>query len=164
MFFNDGNAFLQKRELEYAIANYRQALALRPTFAEAHSNLGTALLLQGKVAEAISEFEATLALTPKSVPTLNNLARLLATAPEENLRDADRAVHLARQAIQLSDGRDPVSFRALAFALAENGEFEEAEKAADEAIILAGNSDQRFADVLRREKEAYRNRQKPSGR
>lgn len=157
------NAFFQKRDLLNAIANYRQALQLRPTFAEAHSNLGAALALQGNLAEAIAEFEATLALAPKSVPTLNNLARLLATAPGENLRDGPRAADLARQAIQLSGSRDPASFRALALALAETGDFEGAEKAADEAIAVAG-SNQAFTDVVRREKEAYRSRQKPAGR
>ncbi len=160
VYCNAGNAALQKRDFETAIANYHQALAIRPTDPETHSNLGTAFLLQGKLAEAMKEFEATLALNPQSLLTLNNYARLLASAPDQKLRDGDRAARLAQQAIQLSGGRDPSSFRALAAALAEKGEFDGAEKAADQAINLAGDN-AAFVEALRREKEMYRSGQKP---
>ncbi|HEV3410107.1 MAG TPA: tetratricopeptide repeat protein [Chthoniobacterales bacterium] len=155
VYINLGNAALQKREFTSAVSNYRQALAIRPNDPEAHSNLATALLLQGNIADALKEFEATLALAPQSVPTLNNFARLLASAPDPALRDADRAARLARQAIDFSGGRDPASFRALAAALAAKGEFAEAEKAIDRAIDLA-SSNPAFVDALRREKDAYR--------
>ncbi len=163
-FCNLGNAALQKRDFENAIANYRQALAIRPNYPEAHSNLGTALLLQGNFADAIAEFEATLVFNPQSSLTLNNLARLLATVPNESLRDGARAARLALKAIEVTDGRDPASYRALAAARAEQGEFEEAEKAADQAINLAGENNPAFTEVLHHEKEAYRNRQKPPTR
>ena len=156
VYTNAGNAALQKRDIDGAISNYRQALAIRPNYAEAHSNLGTAFLLQGNVAEAIREFETTLALAPQSLPTLNNLARLLATAPDPTLRDASRAARLAQQAVDLSRGRDPVSCRALGLALAEQGNFSEAEKAAEQAIALIGDNNPGLADVLRRERDAYR--------
>jgi predicted Zn-dependent protease len=117
--------------------------------------LGTAFLLQGKVADAIREFETTLALAPQSVPTLNSLARLLATAPDPSLRDAPRAERLAQQAVELSRGRDAVSYRALAFAFAEQGKFGEAEKAADRAIVATGEGNPAFAEMMRREREAY---------
>ncbi|MDQ2918529.1 MAG: tetratricopeptide repeat protein [Verrucomicrobiota bacterium] len=161
IFCNLGNASLQKRDFETAIANYRQALAIRANYPEAHSNLGTALLLQGKFADAIAEFETTLKLAPQSTLTLNNLARLLATAPNESLRDGARAARLAQQAIELTGGRDPSSYRALAAARAQEGEFEEAEKAVEQAINLAGESNAAFTDVLRREKESYRGGRKP---
>ena len=162
-FCNLGNAALQQRDLENATASYRAAVAIRSNYPEAHSNLGTTLLLQGKVADAISEFEITLSLAPDSVPTLNTFARLLATAPDEELRDGNRAVRLAQHAIDLSRGRDPVSFRALAAALAEKGQFEEAEKAADQAINL-GSSNPAFAQAVGLEKEAYHNRQNTPAR
>ena len=159
-FCNLGNAALQKRDFENAIVNYRQALAIRPNYPEAHSNLGTALLLQGNFADAIAEFEATLALNPQSSITLNSLARLLATVPNESLRDGARAEQLALKAIEITGGRDPASYRALAAARAERGQFDEAEKAAEQAINLAGETNPSFIEVLRREKEAYRNHQK----
>ena len=164
VYVNAGNAALQKRDVENAILNYRQALAIRPNFAEAHSNLGTAYLFQGNFAAAIREFETTLTLAPRSAPTLNNLARLLATAPEPSLRHPDRAVQLAQQAIELTDGRDPVSYRALALAQAEKGDFGAAEKAADQAITIATVNNPAFAEVVRKEKEAYARGQRPSGR
>jgi Tfp pilus assembly protein PilF len=39
--------------LDEAVAYYRQALRLRPAFAEVHNNLGVALAMQGKYGEAL---------------------------------------------------------------------------------------------------------------
>jgi TolB-like protein/Flp pilus assembly protein TadD len=40
-----------------AVAAFRRAQALRPSYSNAHWNLGTALLLRGKAADALAEFE-----------------------------------------------------------------------------------------------------------
>ena len=45
-------------KLEEAIANYRQALRLKPDYAEAYNNLGNALQDQGKLEEAVGQLRA----------------------------------------------------------------------------------------------------------
>ncbi|MGI8891092.1 MAG: hypothetical protein ACR2G0_09970, partial [Chthoniobacterales bacterium] len=67
---------------------------------------------------------------------------------------------LAQQAVDLSGGRDPASYRASAAALAEQGQFEETSKAAARAIELAGGSNPGFTAVLRREEAASRHGEK----
>ena len=44
---NLGNALRDQGKLEEAIASYRQALRLKPDYAEAYNNLGIALRIRG---------------------------------------------------------------------------------------------------------------------
>jgi tetratricopeptide (TPR) repeat protein len=161
--YNLGNAFLRKRQLDDAIAHYRKAVEILPDYAEAHSNLGIAFQLQGRSVEAIDEYERTLGIAPQSLPTRNNLARLLATCPDLSLRNGARAVQVAQEAVQLSDGGDPTIFRTLAAAYAENNQFPEAVAAAERALQLAAGADNdSWVDAVRRELASYQAHQKPT--
>jgi len=75
---NLGRALAIQGKIEDAIANYLEALALKPDLAEAHNNLGDALARQGEFAEAIDSFSRALALDPKMAETHDNLGRALA--------------------------------------------------------------------------------------
>jgi len=57
------------------VAVYGQALALRPDFAEAHSNLGSALQQQDKLDEAIAAFRQAIAVRPAFAEAHSNLGR-----------------------------------------------------------------------------------------
>jgi hypothetical protein len=50
----------------------------------------------------------------------NNLAWLLATSSDASIRDGNRAIELAEQAVQLSSGKDANYLRTLAAAYAED--------------------------------------------
>ncbi|MBI4610625.1 MAG: transglycosylase SLT domain-containing protein [Candidatus Rokubacteria bacterium] len=60
-----------------AIAHYREALALAPSFPEAHNQLGLAYLALGRLEEAQSEFEKARGLAPQTARFLNNLGLVL---------------------------------------------------------------------------------------
>jgi hypothetical protein len=64
---------------------------------------------------------------------LNNLAWLLATAPDDQVRDGSRAVELAERACQLTGWKHPVLMGTLAAAYAEAGRFDDAVKMAERA-------------------------------
>ena len=72
------------------MAQYQQALAFRPDFAEAHSNLGTALRDQGKVDEAVARFRRALGLNPGYAEAHCNLGKAL--MEEGDLIEALRAI------------------------------------------------------------------------
>lgn len=80
---------------------------------------------------------------------LNAAAWTLATAKEDKVRDGRRAVALARQAVDATQGKDPEIIDTLAAAYAEAGDWKEAEqtevralKAFDElAAKIAGNAE-----------------------
>ncbi|WP_414663177.1 tetratricopeptide repeat protein [Horticoccus sp. 23ND18S-11] len=62
--FELGNVFLLRGEFPAAIASYRSATRLNPTYVEARNNLGSSLLLAGRPAEALPELETALQLHP----------------------------------------------------------------------------------------------------
>jgi len=68
--------------LAEAIAHYKVALLLKPTYAEAHNNLGNALAqIPGQSAEAVAHYEEALRLKPNLADAHNNLAIALAAMP-----------------------------------------------------------------------------------
>jgi tetratricopeptide (TPR) repeat protein len=96
---------------------------------------------RGREAEAIAQYEACLEAHPGYAKGMNNLAWLLATSPDDALRDGKRAVELADRALSLSKGSFAM-LDTLAAALAAAGEFEEAAATAREAEEAAAKAGQ----------------------
>jgi tetratricopeptide (TPR) repeat protein len=68
--------------LPEAIAEYTEALRLKPDDPAAHNNLGFALTkIPGRLPEAIAHFEMSLRLLPENPTTQNNLGIALASIP-----------------------------------------------------------------------------------
>jgi len=136
-YYSIGNAFRQKGDIEEAIAHYHKAIELRPDDAKTHNNLGNALRQEGRLEEAEQEYEAALSSQPNFVLAGNNLAWSLATAADPKLRNGAKAVQLAEQAVMATDGDNPVFLHTLSAAYAENGDFEKAIAAAQDALKIA---------------------------
>ncbi|PYI76303.1 MAG: hypothetical protein DMF04_08630 [Verrucomicrobia bacterium] len=62
---------------------------------------------------------------------------MLATAPDDSLRNGTRAVDLAEHALKLAGGVNPILHRTLAAAYAEAGRFDDALAAAEHGRTLA---------------------------
>jgi len=135
--YNLGTALLQKGDVDEAIAQYQQALQIKPDFAEAHSNLGNALFQKGKVDEAIAHCQRALQIKPDSPDVLNNLAWLLATGPDAHIRDGVQAVRYAGRACELTHYQKTIYIGTLAAAYAEAGRFDDAISMAEKACTLA---------------------------
>jgi len=90
---------------------------------------------RGKYKKAIEAYENILGLDQAQPVALNNLAWLLVTVPDENLREYDRALTLAKRAV--AHERSPIYLDTLAEAYHVNGYTNEAIKAIDEAIAVA---------------------------
>jgi tetratricopeptide (TPR) repeat protein len=140
---NLAKAFLQKGRVSNAMVQYRKMLEIQPGNVEAHNILGTVLIQQGRVSEAIEQWREALAMQPENGNAKSNLAWVFATDPEQSFRNGPEAVQLAKQALQLSGGKNPIILRTLAAAYAETGEFSKAIQAAQQGVELAnsvGNS------------------------
>jgi Flp pilus assembly protein TadD len=61
---NLGISLARQGKVEEAIAQYREALRLKPDYVEAHMNLGLKLSGQGKLEEAIAQYREALRLVP----------------------------------------------------------------------------------------------------
>ncbi len=134
---NLGTALRQKGRLDEAIAQFQFALQLMPGDDAVHFNLAKAFYQKGKVGEAIAQYQIVLQIKPADMEAQNNLAWLLATAPQASLRNGDKAVQLARRANELAGGKNPVILGTLAAAFAETGRFGDAVQSAQKAIEAA---------------------------
>ncbi len=119
-----------------------------------------AYLNVGRQQEALADYEKALALEPKDDGILNNLAWLLATSPDEKLRDGARAIRLATQACELTDWKAPHILSTLAAAYAETGDFDAAVKWSSKAVELASKEHddpkaKETLDALKKELENY---------
>jgi tetratricopeptide (TPR) repeat protein len=88
----------------------------------------------GRYREAMNTYEKTLRLDPNQAEVLNNLAWLLVTVPDKEMRDPIRALPLAERAVEIE--RSPVFLDTLAEAYFVNGRIADALAAIDEAIAL----------------------------
>jgi hypothetical protein len=73
---------------------------------------------------------------------LNAHAWLLATSPDDKLRDGAEAVRLAARAVDITSGRQPAILSTLAAAYAEAGQSNKAVAIAGQAIELARQNGQ----------------------
>jgi tetratricopeptide (TPR) repeat protein len=91
-----GDAHLAVGKFHGAIANYEQALRLRPDYDEAYNNLGVAWQYLGKLEKGADYFRAAVSLTPSSALAHNNLGFAL-----KKLGKLGEAVDAFEQAVRL---------------------------------------------------------------
>ena len=119
--YKRGTAYLAKGSYFQASENFRKAIELNPTFAPAHMDMGLSLQQQGKAKEAITYYRQALRLRPDWLSVMNNLAWILATHKDAQLRDGAEAVRLAERTCQLVGYKAPAVLDTLAAAYAEVG-------------------------------------------
>ena len=72
-----GNTLRELGKLDEAEASYRQAISLKPDFAEAHSNLGNALQYLGRLEEAEASCRKAIVLDPEYAEAYSSLSVIL---------------------------------------------------------------------------------------
>jgi superkiller protein 3 len=107
-----------------AVPHLQEAIRLNPRYGLPHRHLGLALRRLGKTREAIAALDRAVELAPDFVVALQDLAWLLATCEERDLRDPERAVELAERAYRLRPG--PETCRFLGAALSRSGKHADA--------------------------------------
>jgi len=119
--------------------------------------LGMTLGLSGRTREAVAQYREALRLNPNLTGVLNKLAWVLATSPEDELRNGAEAVRLAERACELTQYREPLFLGTLAAAYAESGRFPEAVTTAEKAEQLASSAGLKdLAEKNRQLLELYR--------
>jgi tetratricopeptide (TPR) repeat protein len=136
-YYNRGNVLYAKGRIDEAITDFEKTLQIQPNDADAHTGLGNALLRKGALKEAIVHYGEAMALAPQDPHCRSNLAWVLATSSDASVRDGAKAVELARQAVSLSGGKEPLFFRTLAAAYAETGRFSDAIAVVQQVVAIA---------------------------
>ncbi len=117
-----------------AIKDYSKSIELFAKYPAAHANRGFALRQLGKYEQALSDFDKALVYDPLSPEIANDAAWLLATCPDEKIRNPGRAIALAQRACHATNRENGSYLDTLAAAYAQQDRFDEAIQTAEDAL------------------------------
>ena len=123
-----GFVWFAKHEPAKAVADFDAVIRLDPNSAMAFNNRGYNRQLLGQYPAALQDYEQAIRLAPDYVLAYQNKAWLLATCPDDAVRNGAQALAAAKKALELVDEQHWSDWKALAAALAETGDFEKAVK------------------------------------
>ncbi|MCY2974768.1 MAG: tetratricopeptide repeat protein [Planctomycetota bacterium] len=130
--------------------------------ASAYRIRGDAYLSMGDQAEAIVDFQSALDMMQEGdgqkSGLLNNLAWILATSPDDALRDGKRAIELGTKACEETEFKEAHILSTLAAGYAEVGNFEEAMKWSAKAVEIGKAESNEQTDQLQKELDSYRDK------
>jgi tetratricopeptide (TPR) repeat protein len=124
-------------QLDEAIEHYDAAVQLSPDDAYAVASRADLLTYMGRYADAARQYGRAMEIDSQSAYAYRGAARLLATCPDERVRDPALALRYAEMAIRLEGRRDSIAFDTLAAAQASGGDFATAVQSLNQAIALA---------------------------
>ena len=133
------DALRRSGKAEQSLTQYNEALRVNPKSADARFGYGMALVRLGRYREARDWFDDASRINPDRLEFPFALARLLAAAPDDQVRDGARAQAIVDRLLQ--GGKTIDLGETMAMALAEQGQFGEAagiQRSLIEASIRSG--------------------------
>jgi tetratricopeptide (TPR) repeat protein len=151
--FSLANALRRSGRVRESLPHYEEVLRLNPAVSQAGFGYAMGLVRLGRYQEARDRLERDVKAFPDQPGLAHALARLLAAAPDDRVRDGARAVTMVEDLLKAQ--RTVALAETMAMALAELGRFGEAATWQGEAIDAAretGRTDiaARLGDNLRR--------------
>ncbi len=150
-----GMLHLAAKQPRAAIDWFSKALELDEKQFLSRRGRSDALISIGKHDEALKDLEQGLTLKPDDSGVLNNLAWLLATSPDDALRDGKRAIELATKACEETEWKAAHIISTLAAGYAETGDFAKAREFSEKALETDGGTGG-IDDQLNKELQSYR--------
>lgn len=116
----------------------------------------------GEHKEAIADYEAALKaeieIDESKAGILNNLAWVMATSPQDEVRNGARSLEMAEQAAKLTEYKQAHILSTLAAAYAESGDFDKALEWSQKAVELGKEDGHDQLKQLQEETESYKNK------
>jgi Tfp pilus assembly protein PilF len=165
-----GSLYLIAQQPRKTIDMASQLLSRDPANVDGLRLRADAYLNVGEHENAIADFDKALAQDEDDENLLNNYAWVLATSPEDKLRDGAKALKMATKAAEATGYEIPHILSTLAATYAETGDFENAAKWSKKAVELAQKAVESAKpednkakleadrDQLQKELESYHNR------
>jgi tetratricopeptide (TPR) repeat protein len=135
-----GTLFLVAKQPREAIRRFTRALEIDEENFPSRRGRSDAEISIGDHKAALADLEKALELRPDDTGILNNLAWLLATSPDEALRNGKRAIELATKACEKTAWKEAHIISTLAASHAETGDFENARKFGRQAVETVDSS------------------------
>jgi len=129
-----GMLYLAAKQPRQAIRRFSRSIELDATNFGSWRGRSDAEISIGDHTAALADLEKALELKPEDSGVLNNLAWLLATSPDDAIRDGKRAIELARKACEETSWKQPHIISTLAAGYAEAGDFAEARRYSRQAV------------------------------
>jgi tetratricopeptide (TPR) repeat protein len=154
-----GNQLRTVGQREEALKEFAEAIRLNPRYAQPHVEIALTLFQLGRDTEAVDELRTALQLEPDNYQILATTAHHLAANDNEAARNGRAALVLATKASALTGGNQPMVFDVLGMALAETGDFTNAQICVENALTLATAAKMKGLEPLHQRLELYKNRQ-----
>ena len=120
-----------------AATHLQKAILLQPAYPDAYQELGRLLIRRRQYAEALRVYHRALDVIPRHLHLADELAWLLATCPDPQLRRPAAALEIADRIVTQTKRQVAEPLDTLAVAQAAAGRFDDALGTAGEALILA---------------------------
>lgn len=140
---------LEAEKLPEARLYIDQVLSKNPKNTWAHLMKAYVENSLGHYAVAKDSYLAAVALSPEDPQTTNGLAWLLATCPDDAVRDGEAAVKHARKACELAAWKSAACIDTYAAGLAEKGDFAEAVTWQEKALAVASEEKAVYEEHLK---------------
>lgn len=154
---NLGSTLRSQQKFDKSISQYRRALYLKPDYYIAHYNLGLTLAITKQQDEALKHLREAVRLKPNHPEILRSIAWVLVVNSDANAESKQWSIHLAEQALKLTNFENVAILDTLAAAYAAVGQFDNATLVANKAFALAStDSEYEFANQIQRRLELYK--------
>lgn len=153
-------AYAAADRIDQAIASLQKVVQRDPKASRIWWQLGKLHEQELAFTQALMCYRTADGLVPDQSDIEIRIAWILATAPNDNLRDGAVAVALAEKVVHKTKGKDAEAFDVLAAALAEAGRFDEAVNSANAAItLLVDQPESAEAEAINRRRTIYKMKQ-----
>jgi tetratricopeptide (TPR) repeat protein len=142
------NSKVMRQNVNYVLIEktLERQIAEEPNNVTLHEYVAMIYHEMGRMEKAIRTYERVIHLDPSRAVALNNLAWIMVTVPDEDLRNRERALVLAKEAVKLE--RSSVFLDTLAEAYYKNGFISEAIDTIEEAISAATENRKYYEEQL----------------
>jgi len=116
------DVYSRQKDQANALKDVNIALQMKPNFVGALRLRAWILSSMGKCKEASDDFAKVAVLSPKDAFSIQDRAWFLMTCPNEKLQDPTKAMELAKQALEMTGGKDGVVQETMAEAYFRQGD------------------------------------------